>query len=262
MKKKLTALLVFIIFAVNTFANDVLEISNPSKANTNDKNNYLIKHETFYISYNSDLLIPNWVGWHLDSSDLGTGRHTGTFVIDSLLPSDWTKATHSDYNNTGYDRGHLCPNADRNAYDNGKETFITTNIIPQTPECNRKIWKSLEDYCRCLVENKPNELYIYSGIYGESGKMSDKKISIPEYCWKIIILLPEGENDLSRITKDTVCIAVLIPNTDKYNKDISTYSVSIRYIEELTGYDFLENVPKDTQDSIENVIFKHFNELN
>ena len=256
MKRKIFILLIIVNLVFNSFANDVLEISNPSNAR-NDEYNYLIEHDTFYISYNNSLLIPNWVGWHVDKKDLSSGRYSGIFIADNKLPKSWVKVQHKDYSNSGYDRGHLCPNADRNAYEKGKETFITTNIVPQTPECNRGVWKNFEEYCRIIVENNNYETYIYAGVYGEIGVMSSKNISIHEYCWKVVIILEEGENDLNRINKDTETISVWIPNDSNCSeKDWECYIVNIRYIEDITGYDFLENTSKDIQDVIENRTYK------
>lgn len=256
MKRKIFILLIIVNLIFNSFANDVLEISNPSNAG-NDEYNYLIEHDTFYISYNNSLLIPNWVGWHVDKNDLSSGRYSGIFIADNKLPKSWIKVQHKDYSNSGYDRGHLCPNADRNAYEKGKETFITTNIVPQTPECNRGVWKNFEEFCRTIVENDNCETYIYAGVYGEIGVMSNKNISIPEYCWKVVIILEEGENDLNRINKDIETVSVWIPNNSNCSeKDWEFYIVNIRYIEKITGYDFLENTSKDIQDVIENKTYK------
>ena len=262
-KRYLTVILsFFLFFSVFAKDNEALTLGNPSKAiaDFNHSNNYLITHDTFSISYNNDKKIPNWVAWHLCSSDLGTGRHSGTFIIDPLLPKLWVTPLHSCYDNSGFDRGHLCPNADRNAYDNGKETFMTTNIVPQTPALNRIIWKALEDYCRKLVE-EGNELYIYAGVFGVGGQndsgdivssISDKKVCVPEYCWKVILILPEGENDLSRIDKNTKIIAVLMPNMKscKYHT-VKDYIVTCRYLEEILGYDFFDELPAELQNKIE-----------
>ncbi len=253
MKKLFLSLFLFVSLVTTAICdNDILKISNPSSADFADTENYLIIHNTYYISYSKSKLIPNWVGWHVNLSDLSTGRHEGTFIIDKSLPKTWIRVTHKDYDNTGFDRGHLCPNADRNAHDNGKETFITTNIVPQTAECNRGVWKALEDYCRQLIEKNGNELYVFAGVYGESGTISNKNIIVPEYCWKVVLILPEGEDDLVRINEDTVTIAVWIPNSHTCNNvELQGYAVTIDYIEEKTRYNFFENTPEKVQLVIE-----------
>ena len=134
---------------------------------------------------------------------------------------------------------------------------MTSNIVPQTPECNRGVWKYFEEYCRQIIEDDKNvELYVYAGIYGQSCTISKKNICVPAYCWKVVIILPVGDNDLSRISTDTKTIAMWMPNTiDCNNVPFRSYVTTIRYIEKKTGYNFLENVNVEIQDIIENTTY-------
>lgn len=72
---------------------------------------------------------------------------------------------------------------------------------------NQGPWVYLEDSCRALV-NSGNELYIYSGGYGSRGTINSGHISVPVYCWKIVVVLLNGSNDLSRATISTRVITV------------------------------------------------------
>ena len=56
--------------------------------------------------------------------------------------------TPDDYTRTGYDRGHMAPNyliATRYGKVAQRETFLMSNIVPQTPELNRGPWRILEE---------------------------------------------------------------------------------------------------------------------
>jgi len=59
------------------------------------------------------------------------------------------RAKSSDYTHSGYDRGHLAPDA---AFDWSQEsldaTYSLANIIPQVPEVNRYMWIKVEAYAR------------------------------------------------------------------------------------------------------------------
>jgi endonuclease G len=69
--------------------------------------------------------------------------------------------------------------------------------------------------------------------------------------WKVIIVLPVGNDDVNRINAQTRVIAVWIPNTNAAGeKPWSGYRVSVDEIERMTGYDLLANVP----DAVESVI--------
>lgn len=64
---------------------------------------------------------------------------------------------HSDYTNSGYDRGHMVRSEERTATDiDNKSTFILTSILPQTPKLNQQTWLSLEyaceDWCKKIIK--------------------------------------------------------------------------------------------------------------
>ncbi|WP_457824569.1 DNA/RNA non-specific endonuclease, partial [Staphylococcus aureus] len=88
---------------------------------------------------------------------------------DESLPSDWYRVSPGNYTNSGFDRGHNCPSADRtNTTASNSTTFLMTNIIPQAPDNNRNTWANLEEYTRHLVENG-QEVYVIMGNYGAGG---------------------------------------------------------------------------------------------
>ena len=59
---------------------------------------------------------------------------------------------HNDYTYSGYDRGHMAPNADFNdTYENALMTFFIANIWPQTPNVNRSQWLRTENETRRLA---------------------------------------------------------------------------------------------------------------
>ncbi len=59
------------------------------------------------------------------------------------------RAKLSDYRGSGYDRGHLAPDA---AFDWSQEsldaTYSLANIIPQVPTVNQRMWVDVEGYAR------------------------------------------------------------------------------------------------------------------
>ena len=234
-------------------ADDNMLLGNPSGAVTSlvMANNYLMDKGYYTLSYNREKGTPNWVSWHVSRRDLGKMSRANDFRPDADLPDDWYQVSQTSYIGSGFDRGHNCPSGDRTASRAANEaTFLMTNMIPQAPNHNQHLWKNLEDYTRELVM-KGNEVYVIMGSYGCGGvgskgtaKAIDRShVNVPDHIWKILVVLPEGNNDLQRLNKSTRIIAVNTPNKNDVNARWSAYLTSIEEIEKATKYRLLDKVP-------------------
>jgi endonuclease G len=219
----------------------------------------LLAKPQYALSYHRDQAKPNWVSWHLNSGWLGRAARQDDFRADPDLPAGWYRATASSYTGSGFDRGHNCPSADRtNTVANNSATFLMTNIMPQAPRSNQQAWAALEDYCRSLLANS-NELYIICGSYGKGGTgangyattLDQGRITVPARCWKVIVVLPTGSNDASRVSTSTRVIAIDMPNDNSVSPAWGSYRTSVDAIEAATGYDFLSAVSSRVQQSVE-----------
>ncbi len=234
-------------------------LGNPSNAahDVNNPTNYLIEKPQYVLSYHRFYGIPNWVAWHLDSTWLGSFTRSNDFRADTALPLRWYRVTEKSYRKSGFDRGHMCPSGDRtNTAEDNSITFLMTNIIPQAANNNQGPWAELEHYCRELAR-AGNELYIYSGGYGVQKMIDSGRVLAPLRTWKIIVVLPAGENDIERITDSTRVITVDMPNSNSEilkRDDWKNYRTTVAEIERKTGFDFLSNVPKKIQNVIEKII--------
>ena len=236
-----------------------LTLGNPSEA-TGDvaqENNYLMLKPQYALSYSRNLAGPNWVSWQLDTSWLGGIDRQDDYRPDPAVPSDWYAVQANDYAGSGFDRGHLCPSADRtNSVATNSSTFLMTNFIPQAPNNNRGPWADLEAVARTIAQ-AGNELYIISGGAGALGTLPancappGRCINIPEFTWKVMLVLPVGNNDVSRVNTGTRAIAVIMPNTQSVNPTWQTYLTTVDAVEALTGFDFFSNVPVAIQNVIE-----------
>jgi hypothetical protein len=175
------------------------------------------------------------------------------------LPDGWYQVNETSFSGSGFDRGHMTPSADRTfTYQENADTFLMTNMVPQAPDNNQVTWEGLESYARTLV-NAGNELYIISGGYGQGGTgrngfamtVDGGRVVVPAYTWKVILVLPNGDNDVSRVNTSTRTIAVIMPNAQGLDPDWHKFIVSVDEVEALTGYNFFSNVPEDIQNVIE-----------
>ncbi|GHA79942.1 DNA/RNA non-specific endonuclease [Pontibacter akesuensis] len=249
-----------------TLEEEQLLLGNPSGATAEKSNqsNYLITKPQYVLSYSRERGTPNWVSWHVTQDWLGTADRQDDFRADPALPEEWYHVTASSYRGSGFDRGHNTPSADRTktAADNSA-TFLMTNMIPQAPKSNQELWANLEDYTRGLVR-QGMEVYVVMGSYGRGGTGSNGsaktidngRITVPSRIWKVLVLLPEGNNDLERIDSSTRVIAVDTPNTNTVRTDWGTYRTTVDAIEEATGYNLLSRLPEKVQQVLESQVDK------
>jgi DNA/RNA endonuclease G (NUC1) len=234
---------------------DPLIFGNPSGATPDiaNEDNYLMPKPQYTLSYNRSKATPNWVAWRLDSTCIGTTQRQDDYRPDPALPAGWYQVLDTDYSGSGYQRGHMCPSGDRtNSVANNSATFLMTNFVPQLPENNEGPWEDLESYCRTLAQ-QGNELYIFAGPSGDIGKIAGGKIVVPAVTWKVVIVLPNGANDVQRVSKSTRAFGIVVPNQLPLDKEAPwrNFRVSVDAVEYLTGYDFFSTVPKITQELIE-----------
>jgi len=229
-----------------------LELGTPTDLSSTD--DHLLGKPQFALSYNSRRNGPNWVSWNLDASHYGTvTRYTGNFYPDASLPADFYKVTHSDYTNSGYDRGHMVRSEERTAtVEDNKATFVTTNILPQYNDLNAGPWYKLETYCQMLAQLSGKELYVVAGgLYPSVPATIGNGVAVPSSTYKIVVVLEQGQR-LADVNSSTRVIAVNMPNvTGIRTNDWKQYRVSVDRLESLSGYNFLSNVPASIQNVIE-----------
>jgi endonuclease G len=238
-----------------------LAFGNPSDAVADllQPNNYLMEKPSFTLSYNRDKGTPNWVSWHLETGWTGSLPRTDTFRADPAVSPDWYRVQSTDFFASGFDRGHMTPNADRDnpaSIPLNQETFLMSNMVPQAPNNNQGPWADLENFLRTLLTT--NEVYVIAGPAGVGGSgnngpantIANGNVTVPAFTWKVVLVLPSGDNDVSRVNAGTRTIAVIMPNDNSINSDWHTYLTTVDAVEALTGYDFFANVP----DAIENAV--------
>lgn len=225
--------------------NSNLLLGNPSNAVQDAAaapNNYLLISRYYTSSYSRDRATPNWVSWHLQKSNYGIVSRTDNYQPNTALPAGWYRVTYASYNASGYSRGHNCPSGDRTSSSEANwAVFLMSNMIPQAFNNNNLTWNQLENYTRTLTD-AGNECYIIMGSYGSKGTIDSGRITVPANIWKVIVVLPSGNSDLSRINAGTRVICVNTPNDESINSDWKNYRVSLKAIEDATGYSLLSNI--------------------
>lgn len=242
--------------------NSNLLMGNPSDAQPAlvMANNYLIDQSYYTESYSNTRGTPNWVSWHIDATNItNAAPRVDNFAGYIGLPTGFYQVESNSYSGSGFDRGHNCPSADRTSSANANAaTFLMTNMIPQAPNNNQQTWANLENYLREQVV-AGNEVYVIMGNYGTGGtgskgtlmKINSDRVTVPSNVWKVAVIVPAGDNDLTRVTANTRVIAVNTPNVNTTVGDWRQYRVTVRDIEKITGYNLLSNLPVAVQDAVE-----------
>lgn len=248
------------------YAPDVhLTFGNPTNAvnDTNVPDNFLMEKPEYALSYNRDLGRPNWVSWHLSTDWYGSLARVDTFRADPQVPPDWYRVQGFDFTGSGFDRGHMVPNADRDKETSipiNQATYLMTNMIAQAPGNNQGPWADMEIALRAIAD-QGNELYIVAGPAGMGGTgtqgfantITNGHVTVPNSTWKAVLVLPKADgDDVSRVSCATRSIAVIMPNIDSIREDDwQDYLVSIDAVESLTGYDLFSNLPDEVEYCVE-----------
>jgi endonuclease G len=241
-----------------TLANRNVRFGMPADAKTDpaSADAYLIERPQYALSYNDAKRTPNWVCWNLTADDIGQTKRAAAFEPDPDLPGGFRHVTSADYNGSGFDRGHMCPSKDRSDSEaNNRATFYTTNIVPQSPKCNRGGWERFEDHCRHLTGNG-SELFIAAGPSGQGGTGEHGEratvgrggaIVVPAAVWKVVLVVPEKGGAPTTAART---LAVWMPNDQTVTTDWKQYAVTVAEVERRTGYRFFPLVPEDVAAAI------------
>ena len=208
-----------------------------------DRKEQILRRTGYTASYNSDTRIPNWVAWHL-TADHTSGPHKRggiDFAEDEEVSEP--RATDNDYYRSGYDRGHLCPSADNKWSETAqRESFLFTNICPQSHGLNAGDWNEMEQQCRRWAKEM-GSIYIVSGPIMYKGRhktIGKNKVVVPEAFFKVVLC-----------TEGTPKAIGFIYKNQPGNRPKGDYVNTIDEVERITGIDFFPALPDDIETKVE-----------
>jgi endonuclease G len=177
--------------------------------------------------------------------DFEDGDRLDNFRADQRIP--WRfRASLAAYKGSGYDRGHLSPSANlRETKLQNSETFLLSNMSPQDPKFNRKIWRKLEEAIRELdSHNDVMETYVLTAPVFDFNKtvktigdrQSKNGISIPiphAFVKSVFAEKSNGGFDLWTFK---------IGNEEQTDKDLGNYLIKTYDAEQYVGGRFWDRV--------------------
>jgi len=141
------------------------------------------------ICYDYGYKSAKYVAYTLDGTLINSVniKERPRFYTEEEIPKEY-QVLYSDYTRSGYDRGHLAPDAD---FDYNEEDlkiiYSLANIIPQDPNVNRYFWSDAE-YQERLVAVSLGELSVINGVVFDEKPdyIGDNKVAVSKGFWKIL----------------------------------------------------------------------------
>lgn len=145
----------------------------------------------FAVMYSGVSRTPLWSAEYLDRNRLQQAKQIDredSFHEESRLPQSM-RAKLSDYSGSGYDRGHLAPNADMANRSQQYDSFSLANIAPQSPRNNRYIWRNIESATRYLTQQY-GEVYTVTGVAftDKKTKQLAGRVLVPSHFFKAVYI--------------------------------------------------------------------------
>ncbi|WP_404296136.1 DNA/RNA non-specific endonuclease [Halomonas sp.] len=206
----------------------------------------VLRNEGFLVGWSDVRVNPLWVSYQLRAvEDPSAGPRPGFRKDWRTL---WPVGT-DHYAGSGYDRGHMAPNYAIAAV-HGREaqldTFYMSNMSPQRPDLNRRLWQRLEEVVIDRFVPRFGEVQVITGpvfperffdnVFNRVGL-----VEVPEAFYKIIAV----PGDKPRV------LAFLMPQEVLGDEPLDAYLVSVDEIEGLTGLNFFPRLPDVVAEALE-----------
>ncbi len=203
---------------------------------------HILRNDHFMLEYDEQRKNPLWVVYKIHPLE-GEPPHVkrpSDFKVDNRTLA---RVTQQAYTNSGYDRGHMAPNhAIVSLYGKASQadTFLMSNITPQRPNLNRKIWQRLEAAEMDQMTHLGGKIAVFTGpIFGKTPQRLPSGIQIPEAFFKIYA---------TKKGKEIHLLAFIIPQDVGENARIPSYITTVDAVEAATHLDFFSRL-NDAQEN-------------
>jgi endonuclease G len=208
------------------------------------QSHFILDKKGFVVGFDGRTRNASWVYEKLNCDSLEKKkikRSHYLFTQDLSIPDPF-RAKNEDFQNSGFDRGHLCPFADLPDSCAG-ESFLLSNICPQSPSMNRGTWNQLENHVRSLISKykelhiitlplylpeteKDGKRYVHYQVLGETG------VAVPTHFAKAIFAQRDGTIE--------VFVYLLPDRTIERNATLDSFKTSLEHVEKISGVFFPE----------------------
>lgn len=206
----------------------------------------VLRNDGFLVGWSDVRVNPLWVSFLLYAVEEPRAEPRPDFRRD--WRTLWPIAVDS-YFGSGYDRGHLAPNyaiAVVHGREAQRQTFLMSNISPQRPDLNRRLWQRLEEV---VIDRFVPRFGVVQVIVGPvfPERFLDNVLNrvglveVPEAFYKIVVVPGETPRAL----------AFIMPQEVRGNEPLSDFLVSIDEVEARTGLNFFPRLPDEVAAELE-----------
>lgn len=187
---------------------------------------------SFAVLYSGLSKTPLVVVERLSKTQLGDASgnvRSNQFYADPRL-SPQLRAELDDFKGSNLDRGHMSPAANQPDHNSMAQSFALSNMVPQDPTNNRKIWAKIESDVRKFSRRASGNLFVFSGPIFDSGHLQIglNNVWVPTRLFKLVY---DEDNQKAW--------AYILPNASNVHVSRPVDYASFRH---LTGWKFLDNV--------------------
>ena len=215
-----------------------------------DDMNLVITHSTddygitYSLEWDCEKKANRWTCYEMyKGNSLSNVKRKDNFREDPNIPTQY-QSTLSDYKESGYSRGHLCPSSDRlcSQEQNG-QTFYLSNMQPQIQGHNGGVWNTLENKLResWNIDSKRDTIYVVKAATIDDDNIktyTSSGLIVPKYFYIALLSVKNGVYN---------ALGIWSP----HETGSTTEYITIDELEKRTGIDFFCNLPDDIENTVE-----------
>ena len=219
----------------------------------------VLVNQGYLVGYSEERRDPLWVAYRLCDADFSSRPGRASWRTDERTNA---RVESREYTGTGYVCGQMAPSSAiarcYGARAQG-ETFLMSNVCPQSPATSRMPWRQLEAAAERYAHTL-GEVWVFSGpvFEGDSrflqpqpdgGKQLDRGgVTIPDAFYTILV---------AEVCGAPRALAFLVPQSASGTLPLEGYVTSIDAVEERIGFDFLPQLEDGIEKPLEAQVSLH-----